>query len=181
MTQFIMATHNAGKLAEVKAILASYGHEVIGFGKDLPPEGDDLAQNALVKAQTVHAADPKAWVIGDDSGLWLAAYPKRLGVHTARQLPRTGTNAAVLAMLEPSDSRQATLVSTMVLLAPSGSWQVATSRLEATVAIAASGADGTGFDQILIPQGAGVTLAALPLVLRQRYLPRQQALAELLR
>jgi XTP/dITP diphosphohydrolase len=120
-------------------------------------------------------------VLGDDSGLWLAAHPDRLGAHTARQLPRTGTNAALLALLAPPDSRAATLVSTIAMLAPSGELRLATGRLAATVALAPSGADGTGFDQVLIPKEEGVPLAALPLALRQRYLPRQHALAELLR
>ncbi|WP_125705605.1 non-canonical purine NTP pyrophosphatase [Lacticaseibacillus daqingensis] len=180
MTDFIFASHNAGKLAEVQALLTRWGHTAHAFDGALPPEGTvSLAANALAKAQAVHAALPRAWVLADDSGLFAPALPGQLGVQTARELPRTGTNQALLALLAGHD-RHVILTSAMVLITPAGTTTTATGQLPALVADAPRGIHSTGFDRVLVPLGATQTLAELPAAERLPQLPRTRALTQLL-
>lgn len=178
MSEFLIATHNFGKFTEIADLLASYGHTAQMLAETLPAEGDaDLVTNATVKAQAAHRLYPHAYVLGDDSGLFVAGHPELFGVHTARQLPRHETNAALLAKV-PAHT-PVTLQSVLVLISPSGDVHTATGSLEATLASAPQGQSGTGFDQVLIPNGEALTLAQMPLALRTAYLPRQRALAQL--
>lgn len=178
MTEFLLATHNRGKFAEMAGLLTNYGHTAKMLSADLPTEGDDdLLINATAKAQAAHSMAPKAYVLADDSGLFVADHPELFGVHTARQLPRHETNAALLTKL-PAGSR-VTLRSALVLISPTGQVSSALGALAATLAPTPMGQPGTGFDQILIPQGEALTLAQMPLALRTPYLPRQRALAQL--
>ncbi|WP_390406761.1 non-canonical purine NTP pyrophosphatase [Lacticaseibacillus jixiensis] len=180
MTEFVLASHNLRKHAELVELLAPYGHQLRSYPDALPQEGTiSLQANALHKAQVVHAAWPNAWVLADDTGLFLAAKPDALGVSTHRQLPAVGTNTALLAMLTPQMSRRCELRSTLVIQAPSGDIQSATGSLAATLATKVRGEWSRGFDRLLIPVGEALTLAEMPLSIRQAYLPRQRALAQL--
>lgn len=178
MTKFLVATHNAGKFAEIAQLLAGYGHTAQQLTDVLPPEGDaDLLTNATAKAQAVHASHPDDYVLGDDSGLFVSGHPELFGVHTARQLPRHATNAALLAKVPAQTA--VILRSVLVLISPSNRVQSATGQLAATLAASALGQDGTGFDQVLIPNGEAMTLAQMPVAIRTAYLPRQRAMAQL--
>lgn len=180
MTTFILATHNTRKIAELDELLQAFGHRGQGCESPLPQEGSEtLAANALAKAQAVHAAHPGAWVIGDDSGLFLKAVPDRLGVRTARELPQAGTNDALQALLGATAERRARLVSVLALVAPSGAVTTATGQLDATVAPENRGTLSRGFDRVLIPRGEALTLAEMTDATRRRYLPRQRALMTL--
>lgn len=181
MTEFVLASHNLRKSAELAALLAPYGHQLRLYPDAMPAEGAvSLQANALRKAAAVHAALPHAWVLADDTGLFLAAWPKRLGVTTNRELPALHTNDALLAMLPAGVSRRCQLRSTLVMQAPNGEVQVASGSLDATLALGVRGEWSRGFDRLLIPLGEAMTLAEMPLAIRQAYLPRQQALQQLL-
>ena len=178
MTEFLIATHNRGKFKEIADLLASYGHTAQMISESMPAEGDDdLLTNATVKAQAAHRLYPEAYVLGDDSGLFVSGHPELFGVHTARQLPRHETNAALLAKVPAHTA--VVLRSILVLISPSNQVQSATGSLAAMLADAPHGQTGTGFDQILIPDGEAMTLAQMPIAIRSAYLPRRRALAQL--
>src|SRR5690606_11260076 len=84
--KLVIATHNAGKLKEISALLAPYGLECVSAGALGPPEpaetGTTFMENALIKAS---AAAEKSGLPAhaDDSGLSVAALDGRPGVYTA--------------------------------------------------------------------------------------------------
>ncbi len=82
----VIATHNAGKLKEISALLDPYGMKCISAGSlglPEPPEtGKTFAENALIKAQAAAEASGLA-ALADDSGLSVDALNGRPGVYTA--------------------------------------------------------------------------------------------------
>jgi len=84
--RLVIATHNAGKLKEIQALLAPYGIECLSAGSLGLPEpaetGTTFVENALIKA---HAAAKASQIpsLADDSGLSVAALGGRPGVYTA--------------------------------------------------------------------------------------------------
>ena len=86
--QFVLATHNPGKLAEMKRILSDLGVEVIspaeaGVEVDVEETGTTFAENAMLKARAVCAAAGLP-AIADDSGLCVDALNGGPGVYSAR-------------------------------------------------------------------------------------------------
>ena len=84
--KLVIATHNAGKLREISALLGPFGMELVSAGDLGLPEpeetGTTFAENALIKA---HSAAQGAGLpaLADDSGLCVAALLGRPGVYTA--------------------------------------------------------------------------------------------------
>lgn len=86
--KFVLASHNKGKLAEMQAVLAELGIEVVmpaelGIDVDVEETGETFAENAALKAKAIMAASGLP-AIADDSGLcvnWLNGAP---GVYSAR-------------------------------------------------------------------------------------------------
>ena len=82
----VIATHNAGKLKEISALLDPYGVKCLSAGSLGLPEpaetGTTFAQNALIKARAAAEASGLA-ALADDSGLSVAALDGRPGVYTA--------------------------------------------------------------------------------------------------
>ena len=84
--KLVIATHNAGKLKEISALLAPYGVECLSAGDLGLPEpaetGTTFAENALIKARAAAEA-AQLPALADDSGLCVAALDGRPGVYTA--------------------------------------------------------------------------------------------------
>ena len=84
---FIAATNNAHKLAEMRRILQRMGHKVVsqkeaGLALDPEEDGDTFAANAAIKARAISQALGKA-AIADDSGICVDALDGAPGVHSA--------------------------------------------------------------------------------------------------
>ncbi|MEO7247688.1 MAG: non-canonical purine NTP pyrophosphatase, partial [Novosphingobium sp.] len=84
--KLVIATHNAGKLREISALLAPYGVDCISAGALGLPEPDEtgttFVENALIKARAAARASGIP-ALADDSGLCVAALDGRPGVYTA--------------------------------------------------------------------------------------------------
>lgn len=85
---FVLATHNPGKLAEMRTILEHQGIEVIspgdlGITVDVEENGSTFAENALLKAKAI-CATANLPTIADDSGLCVDALNGGPGVYSAR-------------------------------------------------------------------------------------------------
>lgn len=88
MEKIIIASNNAGKLREFRAILEPFGLEVVsqreaGFCQDVEETGTTFAENAAIKAKAVYAA-MHCPVIADDSGLMVDALDGAPGVYSHR-------------------------------------------------------------------------------------------------
>ena len=91
MTEIVFASHNAGKIKEVKALLAPLGYEIADEVKlsDVDETGTTFAENALLKARAAFKETEKP-SIADDSGLCVHALNNEPGVYTARYAEKMG-------------------------------------------------------------------------------------------
>lgn len=88
MNRIIFATGNAGKMVEVREILAGVDTEVLsmkeaGIKADIVEDGSTFEENALIKARAIHA-QCGCLVLADDSGLEVDAMDKAPGIYSAR-------------------------------------------------------------------------------------------------
>ena len=112
--KIVFATGNAGKVKEIRMILADLGMEVLsmkeaGIRLDIEEDGTTYEENALIKARAV-AAHTDAIVMADDSGLEVDALNKEPGVYSARYLgedtPYSIKNAEIIKRLEGLEGEQ---------------------------------------------------------------------------
>src|SRR5689334_11762486 len=133
--QLLVATQNAGKLRELRALLAGEPIDVVALG-DRPglggaeETGRTFEENADLKA--LHAARASGlWSLGEDSGLEVDALGGRPGIYSARYAGTHGddvaNNAKLVRELAGCDERSARYVCAMALARPDGH-VVATSR-----------------------------------------------------
>ncbi|MFJ2115216.1 MULTISPECIES: RdgB/HAM1 family non-canonical purine NTP pyrophosphatase [unclassified Streptomyces] len=173
MTRLILATRNAGKLTELKAILADAGlpHELVGADAypelpDVKETGVTFAENALLKAHALAAATGLP-AVADDSGLCVDVLGGAPGIFSARWAGAHGDDGANLALLlaQLSDiappHRTAHFACAAALALPDGTQRVVEGRLLGTLREAPSGTNGFGYDPILQPADETRTCAEL--------------------
>ncbi len=193
MRRLVLATANAHKAAEMRAVLAGLGVEV-----EARPEGlgevdeveDTLEGNALLKARAV-AAVAGTTAVADDTGLFVDALDGRPGVYSARYAGPGSSDAdnvaRVLAELDgvAPASRGARFRTVIALAEPDGTARWVDGVLEGGIALAPRGENGFGYDVVFIPSDlGGETLAELSPEQKNAISHRGRALralAELLR
>ena len=162
--RIVIATHNAGKLAEMRDLLAPYGLECLSaaaLGLPEPKEdGTIYAENAAIKAHSAAKATGLP-ALSDDSGLAVDALDGAPGLFTADWAgqPRD-FNAAMARVAHELQSRdvepqgaKAHFVSSLVLAWPDGETLIAEGRIFGTLTFPARGNQGFGYDPIFIPEG----------------------------
>jgi len=161
MTTFVLATHNAGKLAELRRILGDRlgPHELVGYDGPAPVEdGDTFEANALIKARaaTAHTGLP---ALADDSGIAVDALGGAPGIFSARYSQLAGgdksdaaNNAHLLASLEGVTDRTARFVC-VAALADGGFEHLARGEWPGRVLTAPVGDNGHGYDPVFAGEG----------------------------
>ncbi|MCH2066930.1 MAG: RdgB/HAM1 family non-canonical purine NTP pyrophosphatase [Shimia sp.] len=172
--QLLVATHNAGKLAEITEILAPHGVSVVGAGDmDLPePEEteDTFVGNARIKA---HAAAKATGLpaLSDDSGITIDALDGAPGVYTADWAETANGRDFMKAMTRANDEitakgpdapRSAQFRCTLVLAWPDGHDEVFEGVMAGDLVWPIRGEGGFGYDPMFMPDGYGVTCAEMP-------------------
>lgn len=154
--RILLATGNAGKAAELGRLL---GCPVLPIANWDPPveDGDTFLANARIKARAGAAQAPGAWVVADDSGIEVDALDGAPGVLSARYggdgLDDAGRTAALLDAVADAENRAARFRCVLVAIGPGGEEWHADGTLEGSLALAPRGANGFGYDPILIPVG----------------------------
>ena len=168
----VLASHNAGKLAEMRDLVAPLGVPVSAAGDHGLPEpeetGDSFLANARLKAEAARAGTGLA-AVGDDSGLVVPSIGGRPGIHSARWAGRQRDFS--LAMRR--------LVSVIVLALPDGGEEVFEGRVDGTLVWPPRGEQGFGYDPMFVPAGENRTFAEMPFAAKQGYSHRGQALRAL--
>jgi XTP/dITP diphosphohydrolase len=167
----VLATRNAGKVAELRRILAAADVDVTLLSADdvdLPDveeTGATFAENALLKARAATAATGMA-CLSDDSGLEVDALGGEPGVRSARYAGTHGDDAAnlqrVLDLLDGTDDRRARFVCVAAFVTPDGREQTATGTVEGNLTHVPRGTNGFGYDPIFTPTGSPRTTAEMP-------------------
>jgi XTP/dITP diphosphohydrolase len=172
-TRLLLATRNAGKLAELQRLLeaAVPGVEVVGLRDveeypEAPETGATFEENALLKArEAVRYTGLPA--VADDSGLAVDALNGMPGVLSARWSGRHGDDDANTALLlgqiadVPDERRGGAFVCAAALVTPDGTEHVLERRWRGTVIREKRGTNGFGYDPVFVPQGLEVTSAEL--------------------
>lgn len=105
MKRLVFATHNPGKILEMRQLLSDLAIEVLsaaeaGATQDVEEDGETFEENALKKARFV-ASGTGEWAVADDSGVTIDALDGRPGVYTARWAGEGATDEQLVAhMLE---------------------------------------------------------------------------------
>ncbi|MDB6180976.1 RdgB/HAM1 family non-canonical purine NTP pyrophosphatase [Paracoccus fistulariae] len=190
--KLLVATHNAGKLAEMRALLAPRGIEVVGaaeMGLSEPVETEDnFVGNARIKARSaVEATGLPA--LSDDSGISVDALNGAPGVYTADWAETGNGRDFAMAMqrtwdeLEAIDApapRKAQFRCTLVLMWPDGHDEVFEGVLPGQVVWPPRGAEGHGYDPIFMPDGEEVTLGEMSAERKNSLSHRARAVSKML-
>lgn len=171
--KLVIATHNPGKLAEMKELLAPHGIKVVSAGElDLPePEetGNDFRSNAAIKAIAAAQAT-KLPAFADDSGIVVDALDGAPGIYSARWAGPSKDFAAAMAQIErllqergatAPDKRKAHFVSALCVAWPDDHLEEVEARVDGTLVWPPRGTSGFGYDPMFLPDGYNRTFGEM--------------------
>ncbi|MCI9240148.1 XTP/dITP diphosphatase [Oscillibacter sp.] len=183
--KFVLATHNPGKLAEMKAILSGLGVEAVspaeaGVEVDVEETGTTFAENAMLKAKAVCAAAGLP-AIADDSGLCVNALNGGPGVYSARYggegLDDAGRRRLLLQNLRGQTTRAAHFTCAVACAFPNGDTLEAEGRCDGAIAFAPLGEGGFGYDPVFLIPEKGKTFGQIGPEEKSKISHRGKALA----
>ena len=159
----VLASGNAHKLEELRAALPDWELELLETDADYPREdGATFEENARGKALFGRQHAPaEAWVLGEDSGIEVAALDGGPGIHSARYGGAGGGTERLLLELGDATDRRARYVCTIVAVGPHAGEVVVVGTLEGSVAHEQRGSEGFGYDPVFVPEGELRTVAEL--------------------
>ena len=200
--EIVVATRNAGKAAEIRAVLAPTGVRVLTLAEVDPdraipePEepGETFAANARLKA-LAYARATGRWALADDSGLAVDALDGAPGVHSARYAAddapagaaRTeidaANNARLLRLLAgvPDERRTAKFLCHLALAGGEDILLEADGEVAGVILREPAGENGFGYDPVFYLPDLGKTAAQLPAEEKNRVSHRGRAVTEFAR
>jgi XTP/dITP diphosphohydrolase len=176
--KLVIASHNAGKLREIRALLEPFGIEPVSadeLGLPEPEETEDsFAGNALIKARA-SALGSGLPALSDDSGLMVDALGGAPGVYTADWAEKQpyeggpgrdwymamGKVEGKLAELGEGVNRSAHFVCTLALVWPDGEEALFEGRVSGTLVWPPRGKYGFGYDPVFQPLGKTITFGEM--------------------
>lgn len=190
--KLVLASNNKGKLAELQALFAPLGIELIRQADLNIPEAPEphrtFVENALAKAR--HAAQASGLpALADDAGLCVEAFGGLPGVDTAYYATQFGFDKgddnnvrALLEQMQGIHDRRAALVSTLVALRSADDPEplVATGRAPGLITQQPIGENGFGFDPVMFLPAFGKTFAELPTEVKNANSHRGRAAQQML-
>ncbi len=187
--KLIIASNNAHKLIEIRAILGDRFSEILsmreaGIEHETVEDGQTFLENAAKKAREI-AAISGCCALADDSGLCVDALGGAPGIFSARYCgvhgDDAGNNRKLLEVLRdvPDEKRGAHFTCAIVLARPDGSEVAAEGYFYGRIARGESGANGFGYDPLFYLPEYGCTSAELTPEEKNRISHRSQALHRL--
>lgn len=189
--KIVLASNNAGKLAELQAMLGNLGMQLVrqadlGIGEAEEPHRT-FVENALAKAR--HAARASGLpALADDAGLCVDAFGGLPGVDTAFYATQFGyaksddnNVQALLEQMQTIDNRRAAMVSTLVAVRSADDPEplIAVGRVVGEIARERRGTGGFGFDPVMFIPEFGQTFAELPTEVKNAHSHRGRAAARM--
>jgi len=160
--RLVVATHNKGKLAEIRDLLAPYDIEAVSAGElDLPePDetGETFEANAALKALSAAVASGLP-ALADDSGLCVSALGGQPGIFSARwagedkDFGRAMRNIEELLAQDGSGDRRAHFVAALCLAWPDGHTETVRGEVHGQLVWPPRGDAGFGYDPMFLPEG----------------------------
>jgi XTP/dITP diphosphohydrolase len=190
--KLVVASHNEGKVREIRELLAPYGVETVSAAELDLPEPDEIGvnfiENADLKAR--QAADLSGLpALADDSGLCVEALGDRPGIFSARWAEAADGSRDFargmrrieeeLAALPPDTSRDAHFVCALALVWPDGGAEWFEGRVEGTLVWPPRGEHGFGYDPMFLPLGREETFGEMDPAEKHRISHRADAFRKL--
>jgi XTP/dITP diphosphohydrolase len=185
----VIATHNPGKLREMRELLSPYGVEAISAGELGLPEPDETGTtfeaNAIIKAEAAAKA-AKLPALSDDSGLCVDALGGDPGIHSARWAGPDKDFARAMRMIEEKlaakgakmpDQRRAAFVSALTVAWPDGLLETFEGRVAGSLVWPPRGSAGFGYDPMFLPDGHSRTFGEMSADEKHGLPPRGQGLS----
>jgi XTP/dITP diphosphohydrolase len=169
--KLVIATHNSGKLWEMRELLAPYGVDAVSAGELGLPEpeetGNTFAENARLKASSAAAA-AQLPAFADDSGLCVEALDGAPGIYSARWAGETRDFGSAMRKVEAElGARAATppfraaFISALCLAWPDGHAEEFEGRVDGELVFPPRGTKGFGYDPIFLPDGHARTFGEM--------------------
>lgn len=187
MQNLLIATKNAGKIREIKALLKDLPIAVKDLGEfeeiSEPEEtGATFAENAVLKA-VYYAQKTGISALADDSGLEVDALGGAPGIFSARYAGETASNEDRISQLLSelsrirAENRGARFVCAMAVADEKGAVKFLTEGIcRGKIALTPSGANGFGYDPIFIPDGFSDTFGVISDSVKQKISHRAAAI-----
>jgi XTP/dITP diphosphohydrolase len=187
LPQLIIATRNAHKTAEIRAMIGDRFEvlDVTAFPEcpEIPETGTSFLENARLKALGISAM-VSGMVLSDDSGLEVDALGGAPGVWSSsfggEEGNHAGNNARLLAEMAGKTDRRARFRCTMVLAEEGRELAHFSGTVEGRIIDEPRGAQGFGYDPLFIPEGHGATFAELGDGVKNALSHRSRALAQVI-
>jgi XTP/dITP diphosphohydrolase len=190
--RILIATHNAGKLEEMRELFAPFGVDVVGaaeMGLSEPEETETtFIGNARIKAHAAVAAT-RLPALADDSGIEVEALDDAPGVYTADWAETEDGRDFVMAMTKTHEMleqinaphpRRARFRATLVLAWPDGHEEIFDGRVNGTLVWPIRGTVGHGYDPMFQPDGYDITFAEMEPAEKNRVSHRADAFKKLI-
>jgi XTP/dITP diphosphohydrolase len=168
--KLVIASHNEGKVREIRELLAPHGLDVIGaaqLGLAEPKEpGSTFLENAKLKAEAASMAS-KLPALADDSGLSVAALEGAPGIYSARWAgPKKDFRVAMQRvekemLASGNPDKRAHFVCVLALATPGAETEIFEGRAFGTIDFPPRGQFGFGYDPIFMPEGHRFTFAEM--------------------
>jgi XTP/dITP diphosphohydrolase len=187
--RLVIATHNPGKLVEMRDLLAPYGIDAASAGEFGLPEPDETGQtfrdNARIKAQAAAAATGLP-AFADDSGLVVDALDGAPGIYSARWAGPDKNFGNAMATIEQQlqersatspERRRAHFVSALCVAWPDRHVEEVEARVDGTLVWPPRGNKGFGYDPMFLPDGHARTFGEMPSEEKHGLPPRGKGLS----
>lgn len=171
--RIVVASHNVGKVREIRALLAPYGVEAVAASEldlDEPEEtGSTFAENAELKARAA-AAGSGLPALADDSGLEVDALGGEPGIYSARWAGEERDFEAAIGRIEVAlcendarepEKRDANFTCALALAFPGGECETFVGKVVGTLVWPPRGDNGFGYDPIFLPEGGTLTFGEM--------------------
>jgi XTP/dITP diphosphohydrolase len=168
--RLVIATHNAGKLRELRELLAPYGVEAVSAGElglaEPEESGASFRANARIKAQAAAGASGLP-AFADDSGLAVEALEGAPGIQSARWAGPDKDFGAAMQKIEDllrersTDDRRAHFISALCVAWPDGHLEEFEGRVDGALVWPPRGDQGFGYDPVFLPEGHSRTFGEM--------------------
>ncbi len=191
--RLVLATHNAGKLREIRELLEPFGFEVQSAGElalaEPVEDGTSFEENALVKAKAAAIATGMV-ALSDDSGLCVEALDGAPGIHTAdwaekddgsgrdfaMAMQKVEDELQALGAMQP-DQRRGYFCAVLCLCWPDGHAEYFRGEAYGELVWPPRGNDGFGYDPVFQPDGHGRTFGQMTAEEKHSWTPGEPGLS----
>lgn len=187
METLIIATHNAGKAAEIRRLLEKQyvvqSLKDLDFHEEIEENGDSFQENALIKARRIFDEFGKP-CFADDSGLEVDALDGAPGIRSARfagePADDSANNRLLLEKLAGNPNRGAQFKTVIAYIDGLGNEHFFSGVVRGSLLSELSGDQGFGYDPLFVPEGKEITFAQMTKDEKNQISHRGMAIKELI-